>query len=65
MATGYQDARELGQAKLAEIENLMARINTELDKYRSLEWWHYGHAGDVTEVERQLGELWEFVAEAQ
>lgn len=64
MAYGYQDAREMGEKKLAEIEQLMKMIDTQLGKYRSLRYWHYEHAGSVIEIERQLGELWEFVAEA-
>ena len=63
--TYRESAEEQGKARLAEIEQIMGQINTELDKYRSLIYWHYGHSGDLGWIVQHLSEVWEFVAGAE
>jgi hypothetical protein len=51
--------------KLTEVRQLLANIETELQKYETLEMVHYGHVGDLGRVEDILGEAWEFITEAE
>ena len=46
-----------------EIDNLLARINEELNTYRAKGQFTWEEAGTLGEIERQLGQLWEFMAE--
>jgi len=57
-----ESAEEYGKARLAEIEQIMSQINTELGKYRSLTCWHYGYSGDLGCIVQQLLEIRDFVA---
>ena len=63
--TCRESAEKEGKARLAEIEQIMGQINMELDKYRSLIYWHYGHSGDLGWIVQHLSEVWLFVSGAE
>jgi len=57
-------AREAAEKHMKKIKQSLDLIGTEMQKYESLNNFHYGHVGDLAHVEELLGEVWEFISEA-
>ena len=56
-------ARTAAEKKMKEIKGLLEGIGTQLERYESLEMYHYGHVGSLGHIEELLGEAYEFITE--
>jgi len=54
-------ARTAAEEKMNEIKALLEGISVQMEKYESLEMYHFGHVGDLGHIEELLGEAYEFI----
>ena len=57
-------AQEDGQARLKEVRDLLVALDVQMQKFDSIQRWHYGNVGDLGHLAELLNETLEFAVSA-